>query len=77
MKYIVTAVSVDPTNPYTFTEPRREEIDTVENQLFRGCSSEWDVEDQYHRFWNRLNDSWEGDFPPGKDKVLVISVEQA
>ena len=77
MKYLVTAVSVDPRYPNTFSPSREEEIDTEDNQLFRGCSSPWDVEDQYHRYWNRLNDDWEHDFPVGKDNVLVISVEQA
>ncbi len=77
MKYIVTATSVDPSDPTYFNPPREEEIDTDENQLFYGCSSAWEVEDQYHRFWNRLNDWWENDFPPGKEKVLVISVVPA
>lgn len=37
----------------------------------------WDVEDTYERFWNRLNASWENDFPRGKEKVKVVSVVRA
>lgn len=77
MKYIVTAVSVDPHYPNTFSEAHTEEIDTETNELFHGCTGPWDVEDQYERFWNRLNDGWEYDFPPYKEKVKVISVVPA
>jgi len=35
----------------------------------------WDVEDRYEAFWNRLNDSWEWDFPKGKEKVKVMRVD--
>ena len=72
--YEVTAVSVDPRYPNTFSEARTEEIDTETNQLFYGCSSPWEVEDQYERFWNRLQDDWEWDWPEGKERVKVISV---
>ena len=77
MKYVVTAVSVDPKFPNTFSEAREEVIDTEDNELFRGANGPWDVEDIYHRYWNRLNDRWENAFPEYKEKVLVISVEQA
>lgn len=74
MKYLVTAVAVDPQYPNTFSPAREEEIDTETNVLFSDARGPWDVEDTYERFWNRLNDSWEHDFPSGKEKVKVISV---
>ena len=77
MKYVVTAVSVDPRYPNTFSEAREELIDTETNELFTDARGPWDVEDTYERFWNRLNDSWEHDFPAMKEKVLVISVVPA
>lgn len=77
MKYIVTAVSVDPIEQVITSSARDEEIDTETNMLFSGCAGPWDVEDQYERFWNRLQDDWEYDFPPGKERVKVISVVQA
>lgn len=55
---------------------RAENIDTQTNALFVECESEWEVEDRYHAFWNRLNDWWETDFPEGKEKVLVIGVRR-
>jgi hypothetical protein len=72
----VTAVSVDPRFPDTFSPPRTERIDTEENELFYQCSSPWEVEDMYHTFWNRLSSDWEWEFPAHKEKVLVISVER-
>lgn len=77
MKFIVTAIAFDPENPTEIMGPRDEEIDTEENVLFGECSSEWDVEDVYESFWNRLNDHWEGDFPAGKQKVKVVKVAAA
>ena len=74
MKYVVTAVSVDPKNPNTFSEAREEVIDTETNELFSRANGPWDIEDVYHRFWNRLNPGWENAFPVYKEKVLVISV---
>lgn len=74
MIYDVTAVAVDPRYPNTFSEARTEEVDTETNELFRMASSPWEVEDIYESFWNRLNDSWEYQFPDGKEKVKVISV---
>lgn len=77
MKYIVTAVAVDPKYPNTFSPAREEEIDTDTNELFNDARGPWDVEDAYVRFWNRLNPGWEYDFPDGKERVLVISVVPA
>lgn len=74
MIYDVTAVSVDPRYPNTFSEARTETIDTETNELFHMASSPWEVEDAYEAFWNRLNDSWEYDWPAYKEKVKVISV---
>ena len=72
--YDVTAIAVDPDHPNIVSPSRIERIDTETNELFHGCKGPWDVEDQYERFWNRLNDSWERYFPPGKEKVKVVSV---
>jgi hypothetical protein len=77
MKYIVTAISIDPIEEVVTSQPRTEEIDTETNELFRGADGPWAVEDMYEAFWNRLNASWEDDFPFGKEKVKVISVVQA
>ncbi len=77
MKYAVTAMSVDPRTGTVTGQPRVEEIDTATNELFSGATGRWDVEDRYAAFWNRLNDSWENDFPPYKDKVVVLSVVPA
>jgi hypothetical protein len=74
MIYVVTAVSVDPRYPNTFSPSREEEIDTETKGLFEGATGPWDVEDRYERFWNRLNPSWEHAFPEYKEKVKVISV---
>jgi len=74
MIYNVTAFSIDPRTGEVTSEPRVEEIDNETNELFHGCSSPWEIEDQYHAFWNRLNNSWEYDFPEYKEKVVVVSV---
>lgn len=76
MKYDVTAICVDPPTGDVIAGPRVETIDTEENDLFRGATGPWEVEDMYHTFWNRLNDSWERDFPFGKEKVVVLSVTE-
>lgn len=76
MKYAVTALTLDVVTGEKKSEPRVEVIDTVSNQLFRGCTGPWQVEDQYHAFWNRLNDSWETDRSEA-DKVVVLSVVPA
>lgn len=76
MQYDVKAMSINPESGEIVGEPRVERIDTATNQLFQGLTSPWEVEDQYHAFWNRLNDSWERDFPSYKDKVVVLSVTE-
>ena len=77
MKYLVTAIAIDPIEEVVIGQPRTEEIDTETNELFHGARSPWEVEDQYEAFWNRLNNSWEYDFPAHKEKVKVISVTEA
>lgn len=72
--YDVTAVAIDPETGLAVAEPRTERIDTETNALFQDARGPWDVEDAYERFWNRLNPSWEYDFPAGNEKVLVVSV---
>lgn len=77
MQFNVTAFSIDPTNGDVLSQPRVELIDTETNELFHGLYRPWEIEDQFTAFWNRLNPSWEHDFPSGKEKVVVVSVEQA
>lgn len=74
--YDVTAIAIDthPDVEWPVGPARTERIDTETNELFHGCTGPWEVEDQYERFWNRLNDSWEYDFPTAKEKVKVIRV---
>lgn len=74
--YDVKAVALDPRTGRLVAGPRVERIDTHRNVLFTECRSEWEVEEVYEAFWNRLNDSWETDFPAGKEKVKVVSVER-
>lgn len=33
-----------------------ENIDLINNSLHEDCRTEWDIEDGYESFWNRLND---------------------
>jgi hypothetical protein len=79
--YEVTAFAVNPRtgevvkNRHTDSRGRRvERVDTITNELFCHCLSEWDIEDQYEAFWNRLNDIWETDFPRHALKVKVLMV---
>lgn len=73
--YEVVAVSVHLRNlGPSIGVQRSSVIDTVENELFRGCRGPWDVEDRFEAFWNRLNDSWERDWPLGKERVKVLQV---
>ena len=72
--YDVKAIALDPGTGEIVAGPRVERIDTGTNQLFFECHSEWDVEDAYESFWNRLNDSWETNFPKKLPKVKVLSV---
>lgn len=74
-QFDVTAMSVNLDTGDT-TAPRTERVNTGTNVLFRGLSTPWEVEDAYQHFWNRINPSWETDFPVGKDKVLVLRVEE-
>lgn len=76
MKFEVTAIAINPQTNEIVADPRTEEINTLDNTIFRGCRTPWDIEDQYEAFWNRLNESWEYNFPQGKEKVKVISVTQ-
>jgi hypothetical protein len=75
MQYDVKAFSIDPESGEATSSPRVERIDIETNEIFAGCRSPWEVEDQFAAFWNRLNQSWEYDFPQGKEKVVVVSVE--
>ena len=75
--YDVTAIAVDPEHPDLVSPSRVERIDTETSELFETLSGPWEVEDAYERFWNRLNPSWEYDYPRGKEKVKVISVVEA
>jgi len=72
--YDVTAIALDPRTGSVVAGPRAERIDTDTNELFTGCSRAWEVEDVYEAFWNRLNDDWETQFPPGHHKVKVLTV---
>ena len=74
MKYDVTAVEVSTSDGSVQGEPRTERIDTVTNILFRTAVGPWNVEDVYHAFWNRMNDSWENIQRP--TKVVVLRVEK-
>lgn len=81
-KYEVTAVAFDPhdrivVNEFSDTQGRRTEvIDPNTNSLFADVTGPWDVEDRYEAFWNRLNDSWERNFPTYKDRVKVLRVRE-
>ncbi|NRP31049.1 hypothetical protein XMV209_002303 [Aliiroseovarius sp. xm-v-209] len=64
MKFTVTSMCISRndympimianSNSYT----RDEIIDTNTNPLFEDCITEYDVEDRYEEFWNRLNDGY-------------------
>ena len=75
MIYDVTAIAVNPDTGELIGQ-RTEQIDTAENEVFKDCLSEWGIEDAYEDFWNRLDESWETNFPEGKEKVKVISVKR-
>jgi hypothetical protein len=76
MQYEVTAVGLDPHKGVVIAGPRTERMDPATNAAFEGCEGLWKIEDIYEAYWNRINDSWERAFPPGKDKVKVLRVEQ-
>ena len=53
-------------------QPRFETIDLINNELFEDCKTEFDIEDVYELFWNRLN-TIEVNWKP-KEIVKVIKV---
>ena len=86
MKYTVTAICIkrlfdhnnEPTGEYDFvnvsnteTFVREEAIDTIENEIFKDCKNEYDVEDHYEYFWNRLNGGYKN-----WEIVKVLNVEK-
>jgi len=72
--YDVAATALNPHTGFAVSGFRVERIDTDTNELFGNCLSEWDVEDTYEAFWNRLDDNWESAFPVGQGKVKVLTV---
>ena len=76
MQYDVTAIGLDPLTGEVVAPPRTERIDPETNSVFQRCKRPWEIEDAYEAFWNRLDESWEHEFPPGKEKVKVLRVEQ-
>jgi hypothetical protein len=76
MQYDVAAVGLNPQTGAIVGRPRTERIDPETNVVFEGCEGLWEIEDAYEAFWNRLNDGWEMAFPPGKEKIKVLRVEQ-
>jgi len=74
--YDVTAIGVDSLTGTVVAGPRTERIDSETNEVFQGCNGPWEIEDQYEAYWNRLNDSWEDQFPAGQPKVKVVRVER-
>jgi hypothetical protein len=76
MQYDVTAVGLDPRTGAIVGPPRTERIDPNTNTVFERCEGLWEIEDAYEAYWNRLNVTWEWAFPPGKEKVKVLRVEQ-
>jgi len=59
---------------FTTSQHPTERIDPETNAVFEGCSRPWEIEDAYEAYWNRINDTWEYEFPPGKEKVKVLRV---
>jgi hypothetical protein len=61
-------------NPFVATEI----LDTETNSLLENCHNEFDIEDQYESFWNRLNGDTELKKPyqttNSNEKVKVIRV---
>jgi hypothetical protein len=72
MIYEVTAISIDAHGG--ISAARTEEIDTETNEMFSEARGPWEIEDIYESYWNRLNDSWEYQWPEYKERVKVISV---
>ena len=82
MKYTVTAVCIkrllddngEPTGEYDdlgSSRCRDEIVDTIENEVFKDCKNEYDVEDHYEYFWNRLNGGYKN-----SEIVKVLNVEK-
>ena len=46
-----------------------DEVVDTDNLLFQNCNDEFDVEDAYEAFWNRLNDNY---LNPAIVKVLKV-----
>ena len=46
-------------------------IDTEKNEIFKDCKNEYDVEDHYEYFWNRLNGGYKN-----WEIVKVLNVEK-
>jgi hypothetical protein len=74
--YDVTAIGLDPHTGSVVSGPRAERVDTDTYELFTMCTHEWEVEDTYEAFWNRLDKSWESNFPIGQAKVKVLTVKR-
>ena len=74
--YDVTAIALNPYTGSVVSGPRAERVDTDTDELFASCRCEWDVEDTYEAFWNRLNEPWEVDFPVGQAKLKVLMVRR-
>lgn len=60
MKYVVTATSFTRKNNEgnDFVHNgyfRDEEIDTYTNPIFSHCKNEYEIEETYESYWNRLN----------------------
>ena len=49
----------------------RDEIVDTDNLLFQHCNDEFDVEDHYEAFWNRLNNNY-----LNPEIVKVLKVEE-
>jgi hypothetical protein len=72
-KYVVKSVGFDleTHNPIHY---RYETIDLINNPLFNDVSNEFEIEDRYENFWNRLNpinSSW---YNKKRDIVKVLEV---
>lgn len=75
MKFLVTAVAINRATGHREGEPRTEGIDTDSNDLFKGTTSPWKVEDIYETFWNRLNPRAEWNPDREGSKIVVLKVE--
>ena len=74
MKYLVTATSFirnyNDNNSYQHNAYYQdEEVCTDTNPIFKDCTNEYEIEDRYESFWNRLN----GDYS-NSEIVKVLNV---